>query len=104
MLKQSVNTAFDTYQPVRMIGEGGSGSVYEARNSAGERVAIKLLKPKIAASRRKRFKNEILFCQRCQHRNIVTVIDTGSAQVGGETLSFYVMPYYPKTLRSLIQE
>src|SRR5207253_76696 len=60
------------------------------------------LKPKLATSRRKRLKNEVLFCQRCQHPNIVQVLDTGSAQVEGEALSFYVMPYYAKTLRSLI--
>jgi serine/threonine protein kinase len=33
----------------------------------------------------------------------VGVLDTGAAVVGGETVSFYVMPFYAKTLRQLIQ-
>lgn len=86
-----------------MVGEG-SGTVYEARNSAGERVALKCLKPQVATSRRKRFKDEIRFCERIQHPNIVAVIDNGAATIGKETVSFYVMPYYSMTLRSLIEQ
>jgi serine/threonine protein kinase len=102
VLNQTVNTAFDTYRAIKLVGEGGSGAVYEARNSDGERVALKCLKPRLPTSRRKRFKNEILFCQSCQHPNIVRVIDTGAVVLDREAVSFYVMPYYAKTLRSLI--
>jgi serine/threonine protein kinase len=58
---------------------------------------------KLPTSKRKRFKNEILFCQRSEHPNIVRVIDVGAVIVKKESLSFFVMPLYSKTLRSLTQ-
>lgn len=104
MFKHPVSTAFDTYTIGKQIGEGGSGAVYEARNLAGDVVALKCLKPNLAASKRKRFKNEVLFGQRHQHPNVISVIDSGAALDGKDTISFYVMSYYPKTLRHLIQK
>lgn len=57
---------------------------------------------RITKERLKRFKNEIEFCQRCNHGNIVRVLDTGTAFVGGVKCPFYVMKLYTGTLRTHI--
>jgi len=81
----------------KQIGEGGSGAVYEAKNLAGDLVALKCMKPNLATIKRQRFKNEVLFGQRHGHPNIVAVIDSGAASDGRITIPFYVMPHYSKT-------
>ena len=88
-----LETAFGGYTLGKVLGEGGAGRVYEATNDAGEPFAVKVLAPERAnADRRKRFKNEILFCERAQHDNIIRVIDHGVDTGGAETAPFYVMP------------
>ncbi len=100
---QIFETPFDVYTEVGPLGEGGAGRVYEVRNDKGETFALKCLSPdKITAERRKRFKNEIGFCQRTLHRNIVRVLDTGILNLKGVMCPFYVMPKCKGTLRSLI--
>jgi len=54
--------------------------------------------------RNKRFKNEIDFCSKQSHPNIVKVVDSGAAEWGGNKVPFYVMPRYPATLRSLLDK
>ncbi len=77
--------------------------MYEARNSAGDVVAIKCLRPNLPVSKRKRFRNEVLFGQRHHHPNVIRILDSGAALNGKDEIRFYVMPYYPNTLRHLIQ-
>lgn len=99
----SFETPFETYIPSKVIGEGGAGRVYEVANSAGEVFALKYLAPeRVTSERLKRFKNEIEFCQRHSHANIIRVIDTGSSPAGGIKCPFYVMKRYSSTLRSLL--
>lgn len=94
-------TPFDSYTSVGVIGEGGAGMVYEVRNVAGETFALKCLAPeRVNADRLKRFKNEIAFCQRQDHPNIVKVLDTGAALLKGVKVPFYVMRRYTGTLRT----
>jgi len=105
MAKQlkTFETPFDVYTEVGLLGEGGAGRVYEVRNDKGQSFALKCLSPdSITAERRKRFKNEIGFCQRTLHRNIVRVLDTGILSLKGVMCPFYVMPKCKGTLRSLI--
>lgn len=100
---QTFETPFDTYIEVGLLGEGGAGRVYEVKNDKGEHFALKCLSPdKITSERRKRFKNEIGFCLRAAHRNIVRVIDTGVIDIKGTMCPFYVMPKCKATLRALI--
>lgn len=100
---QAFETPFDVYTEVGLLGEGGAGRVYEVQNDKGQRFALKCLSPdRITTERRKRFKNEIGFCQRTLHRNIVRVLDTGVLKLKGVMCPFYVMPKYKGTLRSLI--
>jgi serine/threonine protein kinase len=98
-------TAFSSYTVLREVGEGGSGRVYEVADSSGKVVAIKSLDPtKLTTDKVKRFKNETHFCLRSPHKNIVTVLEYGVRNVNGKHCPFYVMPLYPKTLRTLISE
>jgi serine/threonine protein kinase len=98
-------TATERYTRVRIIGEGGSGRVFLAKNSAGEEVAIKCLHPAQATTdRRRRFRNELYFLRRNTHKNIVTVLDDGLVNWDGATTPFYVMPRYAMTLRHVMQQ
>src|SRR6266702_979102 len=98
-------SAFHTYTVVGVIGEGGAGRVFEAKNAAGNTFAIKCLRPSLVTTeKQKRFKNEIDFCSRNEHANIIRVIDSGPVEWEGIKTSFYVMPKYAGTLRGLMEK
>lgn len=68
------------YQIVRLLGEGGMGAVYEARQKAlGRRVALKTLHAEYAANRDMvtRFLNEAKVLSRLEHPSLVQVSDFG---------------------------
>jgi len=70
----------DRFQIVRLIGYGGMGEVYEAKDlKLGGRVALKTIKPEIAAQPRslERFKKEIQLARRVTHRSVCRMIDLG---------------------------
>lgn len=105
MSKKSLifETPFETYTSLKLLGEGGSGYVHAVKNSTSEEFALKYLNPnRITTEKLKRFKNEVEFCQRNNHQNIVRLIDTGSVVIDGIKCPFYVMKRYAGTLRSLI--
>lgn len=69
------------YQMIRILGQGGMGSVMLARaNSDGRAVAIKTLLPEVAVSEQslKRFMREIEVAASLQHPNIVSYIEHGT--------------------------
>jgi len=87
------------------LGEGGSGRVYKVVDVDGKEFAVKCLFPDhVNTERKKRFKNEIRFCERNQHKNVISVIDHGLINLHDVRCPFYVMPFYPKTLRTLIND
>jgi serine/threonine-protein kinase len=89
------------YRLVRPIGVGGMASVYLAEDLRhGRDVAIKVLKPEIAAQIGSvRFLSEIHTTARLQHPAILPLFDSGEA----EGLLFFVMPYVSGgTLRARI--
>jgi serine/threonine protein kinase len=89
---------FGQYSLGKSIGNGGAGVVYEAQAEDNAPCAVKILA--IAQeSKIKRFKNEVFFCLRNQHKNIISVLDFGQTSDGR---LFYVMPLYGSTLRKLI--
>jgi serine/threonine protein kinase len=97
-----LDTAFDRYMRGKSIGQGGSGIVYRATSGGGEEVAVKVLElSRATATRRKRFQNEIKFCQTTDHANIVRVTDYG---VTAEGAPFFVMPLFPETLRTWMRQ
>jgi len=97
-----LKTAFDIYTVQAQRGAGGCGEVYEVLDSEGSAYAVKILDAaKASATRLRRFKNEIYFCTKNRHRNVVQVQGSGITE-DGET--FYVMPLYSGTLRDLIEK
>ncbi|MBV8891179.1 MAG: serine/threonine protein kinase [Bryobacterales bacterium] len=102
MTKSKVfETATNLYTAIRSLGEGGSGTVYLVKDDNGTEFAVKCLRSTDRA-KRKRFSNELDFCQRPVHENVIRVLGSGIAEAKGERLPFYVMPHYGATLRTLI--
>lgn len=99
-----VQTAFDDYRLVEQIGQGGNGKVFSARDSAESPVAIKFISSRISEQKRKRFKNEIHFCESHDCQYVIRVIDHGYAKTSDDDYLFYVMPAFAKTLRDKMQE
>src|SRR5258708_21458527 len=94
-----LKSAFDTYTIQKQRGAGGSGVVYEGLDSENKGCAIKVLDTaKANSTRLKRFKNEINFCSKNTHKNILQVTGSGITETGA---TFYVMPLYSGTLRDL---
>ncbi len=89
----------DRYELEDVLGEGGMGTVYLARDRKHDRrVAIKTIHPnRTNAEVRQRFRREIGITAQLQHPHILPLLDSGTA---GETL-YYVMPYVEgESLRS----
>lgn len=88
------------YKLIKHKGEGGTGIVWTAV-SGEKQFAVKCIKStKSHKDKLERFRAEIDFCKNTNHRNIVRVIAEGVR----EDTSFYIMPYYSKTLRQVINE
>ena len=71
------------YQIIEELGRGGMGNVYKVLDKElGEKVALKLLKPEIAADHRiiERFRNEIKFARKITHKNVCRVFDLSKAE------------------------
>jgi eukaryotic-like serine/threonine-protein kinase len=99
---KSLTTTFCVYSIIDIIGQGGSGIVYSATDQDGEQVAIKCLDPRLASrDKLKRFKNELSFCSKTEHPNLIKVVDHGITADGE---SFFVMQRYDSSLRALIGE
>src|SRR5687768_6342183 len=74
---------FGPYEVISLIGTGGMGEVYRARDPRLNRdVAIKILRPGIADHpvRRARFEREAQAISRLNHPNICAVYDIGTQE------------------------
>ncbi len=95
---------FPNYDVIEIIGRGGMGAVYKARQLALDRiVAIKLLPLEISADRdfAERFKREARTMAKMNHPNIVAVFDFGTTAEGH---LFFVMEFVEgTTLHHLIK-
>ena len=94
----------NTYREVEIIGEGGNSTVFKVLDDDENEYALKLLNKKLDKETKKRFKNEIDYCSRASHDNIMKVIDNGLFELNGEKYMFYVMPIYEKNLRDMMNE
>ncbi|MCH6547351.1 MAG: serine/threonine protein kinase [Gemmatimonadetes bacterium] len=91
----------DRYIFDRVLGRGGMGTVFLARDvKHGRQVAIKALSPEVIEDVGERqFSREIRVTAQLQHPHILPLIDSGEA---GGTL-YYVMPYLKEgSLRDLL--
>lgn len=79
------------YELIRVLGEGGMGVVYDARQTSVDRsVAVKMLKPRTSSDERQRqkFLAEAVVTGDLDHPNIVPIYDVGTSERG---LLFYAM-------------
>lgn len=103
--KPTFRTALSEYLPKKTLGEGGSGKVLLVSDNDGNDFALKYLKPDVHTKQKnKRFRNELVFCTKNTHSNIITIEDNGLADIEGVDVPFFVMPVFPQTLRSLMQK
>lgn len=88
-----LNRQFPQLEITRLIGRGGMGAIYQARQTALDRdVALKLIARPVGvtASFSERFEREAKTLAKLSHPNIVTVYDYGQTADG---LPFLVMEY-----------
>jgi tetratricopeptide (TPR) repeat protein len=87
--------AIGRYVIIRLLGEGGMGTVYEAEQDQPRRsVALKVIKPGLAAGERLwRFEHEAQALGRLQHPGIAQIYEAGTADTG-----FGPQPYFAMEL------
>ena len=89
---EELSVRFPQLDIVELVGQGGMGAVYKARQPALDRfVALKILPPEVAddPAFAERFKREARALARLSQPNIVTVHDFGEA----DGLYYFVMEY-----------
>jgi tetratricopeptide (TPR) repeat protein len=72
------STFAERYQILELLGQGGMGKVYKAKDiKLNEEVALKLLNPEIATEERtiERFRNELKIARKITHKNVCRVHD-----------------------------
>ena len=90
------------YEIIEELGAGGMGRVYRAHDTKlNEEVALKLIKPEIAADKRtvERFRNEIKNARKISHPNVCRTHDLGEE---GKTLYLTMEYIRGEDLKSLI--
>jgi tetratricopeptide (TPR) repeat protein/predicted Ser/Thr protein kinase len=89
-------TLGDRYRIEDVLGSGGMGAVYRARDLELDReVALKVIRPHLAEDQDiiKRFKQEIILSREVTHRNVVRIYDLGQA----DDIRFISMEYVEGT-------
>jgi serine/threonine protein kinase/tetratricopeptide (TPR) repeat protein len=94
----------DRYEIIQLLGQGGMGAVYKARDNELERmVALKLIRPELASNPEilRRFKQELILAREVTHRNVIRIFDLGQAK----GIRFITMEYVEgRDLRALLYE
>src|SRR5438309_348949 len=70
------------YRLVQILGEGGMGAVYKARDIELDRViALKVIRPELASNPEilQRFKQELILARQVTDRNVIRIFDLGEA-------------------------
>jgi len=92
------------YEILQVLGRGGMGAVYKARDREVDRVvALKVIRPELAGNSAMldRFKQELVLSHQVTHKNVIRIYDLGEA----DGVKFITMEYVEGSdLRSIIQE
>ena len=92
------------YEILELLGEGGMGSVYRARDREVNRmVALKVIRPELTGNVAilDRFKQELVLSHQVTHRNVIRIYDLGDA----DGMKFITMEFVEgEDLRTLIHE
>jgi tetratricopeptide (TPR) repeat protein/predicted Ser/Thr protein kinase len=92
------------YEIISVLGRGGMGAVYKARDREVDRVvALKVIRPDLAGNSAmlERFKQELVLSHQVTHKNVVRIYDLGEA----DGVKFITMEYIEGSdLRSIIIE
>ncbi|MBV8847345.1 MAG: protein kinase [Bryobacterales bacterium] len=87
-----------------MLGEGGMGAVYKARDrEVGHLVALKVIRPELANQQviLNRFKQELILARQITHKNVIRIFDLGQA----EGIKFITMEFVEgRDLHSLLKD
>jgi serine/threonine protein kinase/tetratricopeptide (TPR) repeat protein len=93
----------ERYEILKMLGEGGMGAVYKARDLEVDRVvALKVIRPEYANRPEilARFKQELVLARQITHRNVIRIFDLGQA----DGVRFITMEYVDgQDLHSLLK-
>jgi len=87
--------AIGRYRIIRLLGEGGMGTVYEAEQEEPRRVvALKVIKLGLATpDRLRRFRRESQALARLQHPGIAQIYDSSTADAGFGPQPFFAMEF-----------
>ena len=94
----------ERYEILKLLGQGGMGAVYKARDTELERlVALKLIRPELASNPEilRRFKQELILAREVTHRNVIRIFDLGQAK----GIKFITMEFVEgRDLRTVLRE
>jgi eukaryotic-like serine/threonine-protein kinase len=94
----------ERYEILAMLGQGGMGAVYKARDRELDRlVALKVIRPELTTNPDilKRFKQELILARQVTHRNVIRIFDLGQA----DGFKFITMEYLEgQDLRAVLKE
>jgi serine/threonine protein kinase len=92
------------YEILQLLGRGGMGAVYKARDKELDRlVAVKLIRPELARSPEmlRRFKQELILARQVTHKNVIRIFDLGQS----DGTKFITMDFVEgQDLRALLRE
>src|SRR5215472_7277090 len=71
------------YEILKLLGPGGMGAVYKARDTELDRfVALKLIRPELDKNPDilRRFKQELILARQVTHKNVIRIFDLGQSE------------------------